>query len=215
MPIKYTHIIFDWDGTLMDSSAKIVQCMQLAAEDINLEPPTSEQVKEIIGISLVPAIQRLFDVDDKTSATIAKHYKTHYLERDQTPCPLFPGVVSTLSVLQHEMTLAVATGKARRGLERAWQMTNSSHYFSDSICSDEAESKPSPDMLIQLLERWQVDVSKTLMVGDTIYDMQMAEALSMPRIAVTFGAHDAERLKQYSPLATIDAIHELKDVVGL
>lgn len=213
--MKFSHIIFDWDGTLMDSSEKIVQCMQIAARQANMPVPLSEDVRDIIGISLVPAIQKLFSVDSAGAAAIAGHYRDAFLDIDKTPCPFFPGVSSTLALLQKHVTLAVATGKARRGLERAWQMTQSKHFFSDSICSDEAESKPSPDMLKKLLQKWQVDASSTLMVGDTVYDMQMAKALDMPRVAVTFGVHDVTRLKQFEPLACIDSIGELLDVIGV
>ncbi len=196
----------------MDSSAKIVSCMQLAANAANLSQPSEAQVKEIIGISLVPAIELLFDIGTDKAHEVAEHYKKVFISVDQTPCPLFPNVRETLNDLQNHFTLAVATGKARRGLERAWEMTNSKHFFSDSICSDEASSKPSPDMLLKLLDKWQIDASSALMVGDTIYDMKMAEMIDMPRVAVSFGVHQVNRLEEFGPIACIDCISELKKI---
>ncbi len=210
MVMKFSHIVFDWDGTLMDSANKIVSCMQSAAASANLPIPADKEVKNIIGISLIPAIQRLFDIDVKQSEEVSLYYKTAFIKADHIPCPLFDTVTETLSDLQNHCTLGVATGKARRGLERAWHACNLAPYFDASRCADEALSKPSPDMLLQLLNQWQVDAENVLMVGDTVYDMQMAETINMPRLAVSYGVHKAERLLKHEPIGIIDCFSEIK-----
>lgn len=208
---QYKLVIFDWDGTVMDSVGKIVQCMQIAARQCDLPVPDASAVGNIIGISLHPAIKILFNLSDDAAAdTVVAAYKTAYLEQDVTPCPMFDGAVDMLAALhQQGRTLAVATGKARRGLDRAWRNTATGQFFSASRTACEAQSKPSSDMLEQLLREIGVDVSEAVMIGDTVYDMQMAEHIGMDRIGVTYGVHDAERLQAHSPVYIADSIGQL------
>ncbi|MCW8108711.1 HAD-IA family hydrolase [Alteromonas ponticola] len=208
---QYELIIFDWDGTLMDSAAKIVSCMQIAAKECDMPVPGFEQVSHIIGISLKPAIMQLFKLEDVAQAERLTHaYKNAYLQQDATPCPLFAGVESMLSrLIEKGSRLGVATGKARRGLERAWRNTNTGHFFSVSRCADEAASKPSPDMLLQILDETGVTADKALMVGDTTYDMSMAQAIGMDRIGVSYGVHAPVNLQAHSPLKIVHDIAEL------
>jgi len=212
----YKLVIFDWDGTLMDSAGKIVSCMQHAAHAANMIVPTAEAVRHIIGISLKPAIAQLFELDVSHSAQekkvdeIVAAYKNVYLEVDTTPCPMFEGAVDMLDTLKSaEAKMAVATGKARRGLQRAWDNTDTAHFFIDSRCADEAESKPSPDMLKQLLKANDVGASEAVMIGDTTYDMLMAEQLGMDRVAVTYGVHEREALKGHNPVYVADTVESL------
>lgn len=207
--MTFKYFIFDWDGTVMDSTHKIVNCMQLAAEQSGLQIPSDKAVEHIIGISLKPAIMQLFDIESSKADEVVEHYKAAFLTHDTTPCPLFDGAFETLSSLHKLATLGVATGKARRGLERAWELTNSKHFFEVSRCADEAESKPSSDMLLQILDYWRVPADQVLMVGDTVYDMQMAENIGMPRVGVSYGVHDTKELKKHQPLAVIDHFSEL------
>ncbi|MBF7072920.1 HAD-IA family hydrolase [Glaciecola sp. MH2013] len=213
MEHEFKYIIFDWDGTVMDSAAKIVACMQRAAILSGLPKPSKKEVENIIGISLKPAIQILFSIDSIKADEVTTHYKETFLNEDTTACPLFPHAESTLLALQQKARLAVATGKARRGLDRAFSLTNTKHFFELSRCADEAESKPSSDMLLQILAQWQVSAEEVLMVGDTTYDMQMAENIGMPRVAVSYGVHDAQDLQKHSPLKLIDCFSELLDFV--
>ncbi len=212
-------VIFDWDGTLMDSQAKIVSCMQMAAKACDIAVPKDEDVKQIIGISLLPAIKQLFALSDsKQDEALAEKlrdaYKSIYFAQDQTPCPLFKGVPELLNRLQSlGVQMAVATGKARRGLERAWEQTGTKSYFVASRTADEAQSKPSSDMLEQLLDELGADASETIMVGDTTYDMQMAKQLAMPAIAVSYGVHSKEQLQEQSPQCIVNSIAELEDLV--
>ena len=207
-----THIIFDWDGTIMDSAAKIVSCMKKAATLAQLPVPTTKQVEHIIGISLFPAVQQLFGIGVNKAEEVCAYYKQIFIEHDQTVCPLFAGAHELLLELSSHYTLGVATGKARRGLERAFDSTGSAHYFTDSICADEAESKPSPDMLIKLLNKWQIEAHQAIMIGDTIYDMQMAETIAMPRIGVSYGVHEKQAIQRHSPLYVVDQLAELNSI---
>jgi phosphoglycolate phosphatase len=211
--MKFEYIIFDWDGTVMDSAAKIVACMQKAAALASLEIPSKEQVEHIIGISLHPAIKQLFAIDDSKADEIVSHYKNIFLEQDQTACPLFAGAEQTLVHLKQNAKLAVATGKARRGLERAWQHTDTKHFFDLSRCADEAESKPSSDMLIQIIKEWNIEPEQALMVGDTVYDMKMAENIGMPRVGVSYGVHDKVELLKHKPLSIIDSFDMMRAFV--
>lgn len=208
---KYELIIFDWDGTLMDSAGKIVTCMQGAAKLANLPIPTDEEVKHIIGISLVPAIKQLFSLSSLDEAEhVADCYKKVFVESDHVASPLFNGTTQLLQDLANQnRRLAVATGKARRGLDRAWTQTNTGQYFVTSRCADEAKSKPSPDMLLQILDELDIHSSKAVMIGDTSYDMAMAAEIGMDRIGVSYGAHTTDKLIPYDPKALVDDVAEL------
>ena len=193
--------------------------MQLAAQHCDMPIPTPSEVKHIIGISLLPAIKQLFGLTDslgehKKAEQLRDAYKQAFIEKDQTPSPLFSGVIELLDDLNAlSIDLAVATGKARRGLERAWLQTQTKHYFVNSRTADEAESKPSPDMLIQLLNDQNVHAHKAIMIGDTSYDMQMAREIGMDSIAVTYGVHDRQHLREQSPTHTVDSIKDLRQTL--
>ena len=214
--MKHKYIIFDWDGTLMDSVGRIVDCMQLIADELALDVPSADDVKGIIGISLYPGIKTLFpsatkDVVDK----LFDGYKSHYLRLDKTPSPLFDGVEAMLNRLyEHGHELAVATGKARRGLLRAWEHHQGlSDYFVASRCADETQSKPNPDMLNQLLNERKFEVSEAVMVGDSVHDLAMARSIGMDCIGVSFGAATREALEAHNPLAVVDSIAELDNLL--
>ncbi len=199
----------------MDSAAKIVSCMQLAAKSCDVAVPSAQQASDIIGISLRPAIQKLFATDDEglTDRLVAA-YKKAYLQQDVKPCPMFTGAIAMLQALKDDKRqLAVATGKARRGLNRVWQHTGTGDFFTTSRTADEAESKPSSDMLLQILQETGVDVTDALMVGDTTYDMQMAQAIGMDRIGVSYGVHAQVHLENHAPLAVVHSVGELQSML--
>ncbi len=209
----YQLVIFDWDGTLMDSAAKIIRCMQNAARHCEVSIPTDDEVAHIIGISLKPAIMQLFRTQDEQLADrLVQAYKEAYLREDTIPCPLFEGAEDLLSVLSEKgKTLAVATGKARRGLDRAWRDTHTGRFFTTSRCADEAHSKPSPDMLLQILDELNISANDALMIGDTTYDMQMAQAIGMDRVGVSYGVHAQVNLEKHHPETIVHSIAELQD----
>jgi len=210
--MQYKLIIFDWDGTLMDSAGKIINCMQIAAKHCSFPVPTAEEVGHIIGISLKPAIKQLFSIQDDASAERLVHaYREAFITHDTTPSPLFDGV----EVMLDELTargaiLAVATGKARRGLARAWSQTGTGKYFRTSRCADDAKSKPSPDMLLQIINELNIDIADAIMVGDTTYDMQMAKSIGMARVGVSYGVHAQTHLEALKPKAIVHSISELQ-----
>ncbi len=210
---KYKLVIFDWDGTVMDSVTKIVNCIRSSAESLNLVSPSDLAIKNIIGMSLEKAIDVLFPNNVAQHQALISGYKYQY-SVDTTPTPIFANVVSVLAALKEQgIVLAVATGKGRGGLERLLEQSQLRHFFSATRTSDEAQSKPSPDMLYQLLEELGISAQDAVMIGDTQIDMTMAKAAGMDRIGVTMGVHNAQQLNKLSPVATVDSYLQLQQVL--
>lgn len=195
----------------MDSAGKIITSMQQAAHLADLPVPSAFQVKQIIGISLKPAIMRLFNLlDEEVAEKVVGLYKQAFADNHTIASPLFEGVIPLLTELRsQDKQLAVATGKARQGLQNAWSQTGTEKYFTASKCADEAHSKPHPDMLEQILSELSVSPAEGVMIGDTSYDMAMAEAIGMDRIGVSYGVHEIEQLKQHSPVAVVENVSAL------
>ena len=210
-----TVLVFDWDGTLCDSTARIVAAMQHAARQCRVEERDAPAVREIIGLGLPEAIAALYpQLDPAQHGAIREQYVQAFLSDDQAPSPLFPGVAETLVYLRDAgYPLAIATGKSRRGLDRALAQLGLADYFAATRCADETRSKPHPQMLVELLQVFAVDAHEAIMVGDTHYDMAMAGAAGMPCVAVSYGAHAPERLLAYDPLACIDRFSDLLAVL--
>ncbi|MBC3767854.1 HAD family hydrolase [Neptunicella marina] len=209
----YQLVIFDWDGTLMNSTPRIVSSLQQAAVRSDLTVPSDDDANNIIGLSLRIGIQRLFEsLSSQKEQEFIEHYRDEYLFTNQTPSPLFDNTLNVLNRLkQNKQIMAVATGKLRRGLVDSWTKTNTADFFEASRCADEAESKPSPDMLQQLLKYFGLNAQQAVMIGDTEHDMKMAEAIDMPRIGVTYGAQPIEKLIAHKPTAIINEVGELLD----
>lgn len=208
-------VIFDWDGTVMDSVGRIVSSMQIAAEKTGITVPEAAAVQHIIGLSLDPAFDILFPgINQLQRQQLFEHYRDQYVLYDTTPTPLFAGAEALFQQLVNQnVILAVATGKARKGLDRIFAETGLGHYFATSRCSDEAQSKPHPDMLQQIVAELGVKTQAAVMVGDTSHDLKMAQAIAMPRVGVSHGAHAASVLQQYQPLAVIDKLPDLPSVL--
>ncbi|MCR4300262.1 MAG: HAD-IA family hydrolase [Sulfuricaulis sp.] len=204
-------IVFDWDGTLMDSIAKIVRCFTAAVDDVGAPPPGEDATRHVIGLGLSEAVATLLpQVDAGTRAQVVERYRQHFLHLDQTDMPLFPGVRAGLeSLVAQGRLLAIATGKARRGLDRVLRDTGTAHLFCATRCADEALSKPHPRMLEDILEQTGLNAEQALMVGDTTYDMQMARHVGMDSLAVTYGVHARELLVEHGPLACLDSFSEV------
>ena len=195
-------LIFDWDGTLMDSVPRIVSCMEKMAHEAGLGVPCEQAIRDIIGLSLPVALATLFDCHDEVEQqALIAIYRRYYVYEDATPSPLFDGVIELLEhAKQAGYTLAVATGKAREGLERAWQETNTRHFFSASCCAYEAPSKPDPTMLQRILADLNLPPERAVMIGDSKFDLKMARAANIERVGVTYGVHNADVLSAVAPV---------------
>ncbi|MBB3231612.1 HAD family hydrolase [Halomonas stenophila] len=212
--MRYRLMIFDWDGTLMDSVARIVACMQAAGREIGWGELGEDEVRDIIGLGLPEAIARLCPgIDPERAEALRGRYAYHFVEGDVTPMPFYPGVAEGLARLRADdaTRLAVATGKSRRGLDRIFRESDCGHWFHASRTADETRSKPHPRMLEELLEELGVAVEEAVMIGDTEYDLEMARALGMDRVAVTYGVHAPQRLAASRPVFTAEAFPELID----
>ncbi|MBQ4890945.1 HAD family hydrolase [Shewanella sp. UCD-FRSSP16_17] len=207
---QYELVIFDWDGTLMDSIGKIVDCMQCVAKELNLLVPSEQQVRDIIGLSILPAMEKLFPDNPEQYDALLEAYKNYYMNINATPSPLFDGIESVLSQIQaNGQTLAIATGKRRAGLDRMLTETGLGHYFIATRSADEAESKPHPSMITSLLEELDICPSKTVMIGDSKLDIAMANNAGVNSIGVTYGAHSLEDLLTQSPTNTVNSPQDI------
>jgi phosphoglycolate phosphatase len=196
-------LVFDWDGTLMDSEGRIVASMQAAFVDLGREPPPSAAVRSVIGLGLEEAMLRLPGVaaDEPLDEIIAR-YRYHYLVADKTPTPLFEGAQALIETLHARgRLLAVATGKSRRGLDQALDQTGLRAYFHATRCAEETASKPHPGMLHELMDELGMRPSETLMIGDTDYDLQMAKNAGVRALAVGYGTQPREHLLKQAPVA--------------
>lgn len=209
--MRYDLIIFDWDGTVMDSIPRIVSSLQSTAAACQLKIPSVSAIHDIIGLSLPVAMQVLFDCySEQEQQQIIAVYRDFYIEKDTTPCPLFEGAEAVLQSLKTQgYQLAVATGKARPGLERAWLATDTGHYFSASRCAQEVPSKPDPAMIREILALTGVSPDRALMIGDSIHDLNMAANAGVDSLGVTYGVHNAQRLQEAAPRHLIHTITEL------
>ncbi|OLF59885.1 HAD family hydrolase [Aeromonas veronii] len=216
--------IFDWDGTLMDSVGRIVACVQGAARDCELAVPAPAQIRQIIGLSLGVAMSRLFPLcsgsgsgsgsgatsGERQIAALIDRYRHHYLH-DATPSPLFAGAGELLHDWRSRgLQLAVATGKSRRGLDGVLDETGLRPLFVTSRGADEARSKPDPLMLEQILDELGLSPRQAVMIGDSVHDMAMAEAIAMPRIGVTWGVDSRDALSRHGPVAVVDSMTALR-----
>lgn len=212
MPEAIRLIVFDWDGTLMDSETQIVHSMFGAIRDMQLESRTADECRNIIGLGLKEAIDTLYPGrDEHFNRQFVESYRHHWFSIAQDS-ELFPGARETLLLLREAgFELAVATGKGRTGLEKVLKHTELESVFSVTRCADETRSKPHPQMLEEILQETGVDAEHTLMVGDTEYDMNMAGQAGVYAIAVSYGVHERNRLMAHQPLVCLDTISELVD----
>ena len=195
----YELLIFDWDGTLIDSEAKIVTCMQAAMGEVGLPVLKPAVIRNIIGLGMCEALSALFPgQDDKTYQAMIDRYRHHFFAGNSS-AP-FAGVAETLAeIAQQGYFMAVATGKGRHGLDKALHETGFKQWFHASRCADETRSKPHPQMLEEILDELGMEPEQALMIGDTEYDLQMAQNAGMASVAVTCGVHDTERLLACDP----------------
>jgi phosphoglycolate phosphatase len=211
----YQLIIFDWDGTLMDSVNRIVSSMQAAAKYCSLSVPNNEKVKNIIGLSLPKALKILFpNINERDTKILLEQYKHQFIAVNETPTQLFADTIALLKALtEYDKVLAIATGKGRDGLQRVLKQTQIGHYFKASRCADETSSKPSPQMLYSILDELGIKAEHALMVGDSKYDLQMAQAAGVDSIGITVGVHGRAELSRYQPKAIVDSLTELQELL--
>jgi phosphoglycolate phosphatase len=206
-------IVFDWDGTLMDSEGRIVACLQQAARDLGHEVPPPGRAREVIGLGLHQAVARLFpEVDEAEVQRLSDAYRRHFLGDELAHSELFPGARELLEELAGAgYLLAVATGKSRRGLEKEFERTGLGDLFYVSRCADETFSKPNPRMLLEILDDTGREPERALVVGDTEFDMLMAANARTPAVGVSHGVHSPERLRQAGAL---EVFHRLEELPG-
>lgn len=211
----YKLVIFDWDGTLMDSIDRIVSSMQSAARTVGLASPIDHDVKQIIGLNLTTALKVLFpNITAEQIAAMLVQYKYEYSEGDNTPTPLFVNATNLLTQLkQHNKLLAVATGKGREGLNRVLKVSETGDFFNTTRCAGEMPSKPDPKMLHSILEELKIAPHEAIMIGDTSHDLKMAQNAKVDSIGVTFGVHDRQELNRYQPKAVVDSLAELHQLL--
>ncbi len=211
MPKQFDLLIFDWDGTLMDSAGVIVDSIQRACTDIGLAAPGDRASRQIIGLGLTQALQTLLpDLPEDDYPRLVERYRHHYLGQDHA-IPLFAGVPEGIRELAgNGFTLAVATGKSRVGLARALETSQLGPHFAATRCADQTHSKPHPAMVLELVEELDADPARTLVIGDTSHDLLMAANAGVASLGVTYGAHETDDLHPHAPLALLNSFAEVR-----
>nr|WP_320416244.1 HAD-IA family hydrolase [Candidatus Reidiella endopervernicosa] len=208
---SYKLLIFDWDGTLMDSVDQILYCMRAAIGDLELEPRTGQQIRDIIGLGLHEAVETLYPGREPEFAQVmADRYRHHFLSADVTVADLFDDVDILLEQLRSSgYLLAVATGKGRTGLDKVLNETGMGAHFHTTRCSDETRSKPHPLMLEQIMNELDCLPEQTLMIGDSEFDLDMANRAGVGSVGVSHGVHSCDRLVSHNPLGCLDRVADL------
>ena len=210
-PRRFDLIAFDWDGTLFDSTMLIVRCIQNACRDLGVTVPSDEAAAYVIGLGLHDALRHAVpELPDERVHELGLRYRHHYwLHKDDLV--LFPGTLEMLqSLKQRQHFLAVATGKNRRGLDDALQQSQLQHLFDATRTADETASKPHPLMLQELMAELGVAPERTLMIGDTTHDLQLAANAGTARVAVSYGAHEKDAFDAHGPLFVAHSTRELQ-----
>jgi len=208
--MKYELVVFDWDGTLLDSAGAIVNAIKASSRDLGLPEPSDAQARHVIGLGLTDALRHAVpELKPERYQEMVERYRFHYLSGDNA-LTLFAGVREMLGRLQVAgHVLAVATGKSRLGLERALDHSGLRPLFRASRCADECHSKPHPQMLEELMAEFGVAAEATVMIGDTSHDLLMASNAGVDSLAVTYGAHPHEHLLECKPRACLHTVGEL------
>ncbi len=211
MALAFKMLVFDWDGTLMDSTERIVSSFQSAMAECNLPVLDAEPIMAIIGLGLPEATQALYpELDAVRRQQLARRYQAHYFEHDPVPMRLYPGARELIEDLAARgFWLSVATGKSRRGLNEVLESTGLGRYFFATRCAEETASKPDPLMLHELMFEANARAHQCLMIGDTQFDLDMARRAAMPALGIAHGAHEVAALQASQPLAVVNDVHAL------
>lgn len=212
MTKRYDLIVFDWDGTVMDSTAVIARSIQSASRDLGLPVPSDEVARHVIGLGLEQALRYAVpDAGEHQRNDLVARYRHHFFSQENE-MPLFAGAEALVQELREEgYLLAVATGKNRNGLDRALKASNMAQYFHSTRTADQTVSKPDPTMLHEILDELGIKVERALMVGDTTHDLQMAINAGMASLAMSHGAHPPEQLLELKPLALLHDFAGLRE----
>ena len=210
MSKQFDLIVWDWDGTLADSTGMITQAIVSAAAQVGLPTLDPQAASNIIGLGLKESIHALFgDIPAEKAQALARQYTANYYA-GESEIPLFAGAADTIKTLNKRgFKLAVATGKGRRGLNLALEQCDLGNYFHATKTVDECFSKPHPQMLDELMDELVTTPERTLMIGDTSYDLQMAKNAGVPALAVTFGAQSRDKLSGYNSIAMFNQFKDL------
>jgi phosphoglycolate phosphatase len=211
-PRRFDLIVFDWDGTLFDSTGLIVQCIQAACRDLGVTVPSDTDAAYVIGLGLHDALRHAAPgLPPERYPELGNRYRHHYFAR-QHELVLFPGTLEMLQALKsRNHWLAVATGKGRRGLDEALAHASLKAMFDGTRTADETASKPNPLMLLELMREFGVDAGRTLMIGDTTHDLQLAANAGTASVAVSYGAHEPAAFDAHGPLFVAHSTRELHD----
>lgn len=209
--MRYRLIVFDWDGTLVDSASAIVECIQQAARELGLRVPARERASHVIGLGLQDSLRLAVpDLPEARTMDFVASYRREFLAREDR-MQAFPGIAALLeSLRQRGHVLAVATGKSRRGLERALDGCALRPFFRATRCADETDPKPHPAMLRELMHELAAHPGQVLMIGDTTHDLQMAASAGVDAVAVCYGAHAESDLRRLAPRACLSSVEELE-----
>jgi len=210
-PRRFPFIVFDWDGTLIDSTTIIADSLQQACRDLGEPVPTDLDARYVIGLGLADALKRVAPgLSPDRHPDLAARYRHHFIARD-AHIELYAGARELLAELAGAgFLLGIATGKSRAGLDRALAQQQLGAFFAATRCADEGFPKPHPDMLERLMDRVGVAPHQTLMIGDTTHDIELARNAGASALAVSYGAHSARGLDALTPLATMHSIVELR-----
>ncbi|WP_097461091.1 HAD family hydrolase [Mangrovitalea sediminis] len=213
--MTYRAVIFDWDGTLVDSLDHIAGSLRRAALEIGFPARTEAAYRNIIGLGIVEALDELYPgITRQDMKALREAYSRHFFSETTAPSSLFEGIPELLVGLRRAgRQLAVATGKSRRGLDRALNSSGLGPHFEITRCADETLSKPDPLMLKEILAYFRLEPSEAVMIGDTVYDLDMAQRIGMPSIGVTWGVHEANDFASFEPRAIVDTVDALQGLL--
>jgi len=210
-------VIFDWDGTLVDSVDHIADSLHQAATELGYPELEREAYRDIIGLGMVEALEKLYPgISGDEMNTIREGYARYFFSKVTTPQNVFEGMAELVADLREfGRSCSVATGKSRRGLESALVTSGLGEHFEITRCADETRSKPDPAMLKEILEFYRIEPSEAVMIGDTRYDLEMARRIGMPSIGVEWGVHKRDVLGEYDPHAIVESVPDLRSILGL
>lgn len=207
--MKYRLVVFDWDGTIIDSARIIAESIRRAAGDVGLVVPTMEQASHVIGLGLHDALRHAVPgLTPERTPEFVERYRQHFRASEHV-MDLFPGMRELIASLSEQRVLGIATGKSRRGLDRSLDETKLKPFFQASRCADETHPKPHPAMLLELMKELDCTAENMLMIGDTSHDLEMARSAGVDAVAVTYGAHPEQNLRSCGPRGCVGSVGEL------